>query len=218
MHVELKMNGYEPSRLDQDRLDQAIATLDRLTDTYAARRLHVTIEKFGHTEECQVRMLLALAKHRLVTVQRAPALATAAERCVDVLAGLIALAKDRVHRGHGEREIRRAKEEAGFVDLEALRRAHIDGDYDRWLTALADMDEMVEAEIGRRLKFHPDAEALLGDGLVIQDLVDSVLYYSFENYEAKPQNVPLREWIFSNIDICIDEAVKEALGGSGLAA
>lgn len=211
MHVEIKTNGYTLSSLDQDRLDQAIAHIDRLTNTYPNRRIHVSIEKFGHSEECQVRMLLAMARHRLVAVDRAPSVAPAAQRCVDILAEQIGLKKERVHRGHGERAIRRAKEEAGLFDQEKVRIAHIDGDYERFRDALGDLPDTVEAEIGRRLKFHPDAEARLGDEFTIQDLVEGVVFYAFENFVSRPGNVPLRDWMMSSVDYVIDDMVKDVV-------
>jgi hypothetical protein len=213
VHVDLKTNGYKLSALDRDRLDQAIDHLDKLTSTYPNRRVHITIDKFGHSEECQVRVVLTLASRRLVAMDRAAAAAPAAQRCVDILSQQISLAKERIHRGHGERQLRRAKEEAGYFDLERLRIAHIDADYEAFRDALGQVDEMVEAEIGRRLKFHPDAEALLGGPFVIQDIVEDVLIYAFENYMARPENVPFREWLLSNIDLCIDELVRDAQRG-----
>src|SRR5206468_12276134 len=66
---------------------------------------------------------LAMARHRLVAVDRAPSLGPAVQRCVDILSEEIRLRKGRVRRGHGERRIRRAKEEAGIFEPEKLRLA-----------------------------------------------------------------------------------------------
>ena len=211
MHVEIKTNGYTLSSLDRDRLDQAIAHIDRLTDTYPNRRIHVSIEKFGHSEECQVRMLLALARLRLVAVDRAPSVAPAAQRCVDILSEQIQLKKERIHKNHGERAVRRAKEEAGIFDQERLRIAHIDGDYEAFKTALGQVPDMLEAEVARRIKFHPDAEALVGDAFTFDDVIEAIVFDAFENFVARPENVPLREWLLSKIDDTIDEVAKDAL-------
>ena len=69
---------------------------------------------------------------------------------------------------------------------------------------------MLEAEIGRQLKFHPDAEALLDDGLMIQDLVAGAVRRAFENFEGRPENVSFREWILSEVDGAIDEVTASA--------
>jgi ribosome-associated translation inhibitor RaiA len=210
VHVDLKTNGYPLSNLDQDRLAEAVAHIDRLTDTFPNRRLHVTVERFGHSEDCQVRVYLSTLKHRLVAVDRAPSVAPAIQRCVDILAEQIQLKKDRVHRNHGERTIRRAKEEAGLFDYEKLRLAHLNGDYDAFRDALGEIPDMLEAEIGRRMKFHADGEALVGDAFNFEDIVETIVFHSFGNFMARPENVPFREWILSHVDFAIDELVKDA--------
>ncbi len=210
MHVDLKTNGYPLSNLDQDRLAEAVAHIDRLTDTFPSRRLHVTVERFGHSEDCQVRVFLATLKHRLVAVDRAPSVAPAIQRCVDILAEQIQLKKDRVRKNHGERAIRRAKEEAGLFDWEKVRLAHLHGDYEAYRDALGGLPGALEAEVARRIKFHEDAEALLGDAFTFDDIIESVIFSSFEHFMARPENVPFREWILSYIDVAIDELVKES--------
>ncbi|MEZ0228744.1 MAG: hypothetical protein ACAI25_08980 [Planctomycetota bacterium] len=210
MHVELKTNGYPLSNFDQDRLAEAVAHIDRLTDTFPNRRLHVTVERFGHSEDCQVRVYLSTLKHRLVAVDRAASVAPAIQRCVNVLSGQIQLSKDRVHRNHGERAIRRAKEEAGSFDYEKLRLAHLKGDFEAFRDALGEIPDMLEAEIPRRMKFHPDAEALLGDAFNFDDIVATIVFHAFANFTARTQNVPFREWLISYVDYAIDELTKQA--------
>jgi ribosome-associated translation inhibitor RaiA len=210
VHVDLKTNGYPLSNLDQDRLAEAVARIDRLTDTFPNRRLHISVERFGHSEDCQVRVMLSMLKHRLVAVDRAPSVAPAIQRCADILSQQILLSKERVHRNHGERTIRRAKEEAGLFDWNALRLAHLEGDYERYRDALGEIPDMLEAEIPRRIKFDAEAEALVGDAFNFDDIIESVIFYSFEHFTARPENVPFREWMLSHIDEAIAELVREA--------
>ncbi len=210
MHIEMKTNGYPLSRLDRDRIDAAIERIDRLTDTYPTRRIHVTIERVGHGEECHVRMLLAAARHRFVATDRAPSVAPAIQRCVDILAEEVQHRKNRVSRNHGERHVRRAKEEAGIFDPERLRAAYGRGDYEAFKDALGEVPDMIEAEVGRRIKFHPDAEALLGRELTFDDIVEAVIFDAFEGFLGRPENVSFREWILAKIDPCIDETARGA--------
>ncbi len=210
LQIDIKTNGYRPSRMDQSRLDLAIAHIGRLTDTYPDPRLHVTIERVGHTDECQVRMILGLSRRQLVAAERGAAFAPAAQRCVDTLSEQILRSKSRVQRRHGERAIRRAKEEAGLFDPEKLREARRQGDLELFDDALGELHDMLEAEIGRRLKFHPLAEELLGDRLVIGNIVAAVVRGAYDNFEARPENVSFREWILGSVDDVIDQAAAEA--------
>lgn len=211
MHVELKTNGYPLSEMDQDKLAESIAHIDRLTDTFPSRRIHVSIEKFGHSEDCQVRILFSTLKHRLVVMDRARAVAPAMQRCVDLLSEQIQLSKERVHKNHGERAIRRAKEEAALFDWERVKDAHRQGDYEAYKDALGEVPDMLGAEIGRRIKFHPTAEALLGERFHFDDIIEAVIWHSFEYFEAKPANVPFRDFVLQAIDYCIVEVAKEAM-------
>ncbi len=210
MHVDLKTNGYPMSHLDQDRLAEAVAHIDRLTDTFPNRRLRITVERQGHGEDCQVRVHLSTLRHHLVASDRAPSVAPAIQRCVDILSERIALKKDRVHRHHGERTIRRAKEEGGLFDHESLRRAHADGDYEAFRDALGGIPDVLEAECARRIKFNADAEALVGDAFTFEDVVETAISEAFDNFSARPENVPFREWMIAHVAPAIDELVNDA--------
>jgi hypothetical protein len=145
----------------------------------------------------------------MVVVDTGPAVAPVVQGCVDVLVQRIQLAKDRVHKNHGERQIRRAKEELSATpDFRAARDAVAKQDYEAFVNALDGAPDAVEAEIGRRLKYHPEAEALLEDAFVIQDLVENVLLWGYRHFVTRPENVPLRDWLFGAIDPAIDEVVR----------
>jgi hypothetical protein len=120
---------------------------------------------------------------RFVAADRAPSVAPAAQRCGDILVERIQRVKGRVHRNHGERVIRRAKEEA-------------------------DIEDALQAEIARRMKFHPDAEALVGESFVFDDVIETALRRASEGAPSRPENVPFREWVLSMVDEAIDETVE----------
>jgi hypothetical protein len=210
VHVDLKTSGLRLSDFDRDRFDQATEHLDKLTATWQSRRLHATVERAGHSNDCFVRMVLTLSSRRLISSDKSASPASSFQKCVDVLSRKIALMKERVERNHGMRAVRRAKEEASLLDLDAARRAVDAGHYAGFRDALAEVPEQVEAEIGRRLKFHPDAEALLADEFVIQDLVEEVLHQAFERLGARPDRVTFKDWILGLVDPAIEEVVAAA--------
>jgi ribosome-associated translation inhibitor RaiA len=200
VHVEVKSNGWRLSRRDRDKLDLAVEHLDRLANTYGTRKLHVTIDRVGHSDDVQVRMVLGLSKRQLVATERAPGLTPATEQCVDVLAQRLRRVKDRVHTNHNERRLRRLKEESGNVDLAKARQAREKGDLEAFEDALEPLHEAIEAEVGRRLKFHPEIETRLGARLRIEDLVRGVIEDVFESFQAKPDNVAFRDWVLERVD------------------
>jgi hypothetical protein len=205
MQVQLKTSHHKFSAFDRAELEKAVEQLDRLTENYGMRHLHVHIERIGHTNEVAVKMVLALARRRLVVEERAAGIGPAARACADVLSRKIALAKDRVHRRHGERTLRRAKREAALVDLDGLKSAAAARDLDTFRDALREAPQAVEAELGRRLKRYPEAEALLGDELLIADLVEGVIRRAFEDFTDRPAQGRIQEWLFQRIDPVIVE-------------
>jgi hypothetical protein len=208
VQVQLKAHHYDLSPLDKDRLGLAVDHLERLASTWEGRHLHVDVERVGKTHSCHVRMVLSLAKRRLIASDTQPAFAPAAQRCVDVLSRKIELAKQRVHRSHGERVVRRAKAEAALPDMERLKAAHAASDAAAFTDALGEYEEAVESAVSRRIKFHPEADALLGDGLVIHDIVDAVLVDAFHAYGSKPDATSFREWLLGLVDPAIEEAAR----------
>ena len=206
MKTQIKTD-HELSTSDREHLEKEIVRLDRLTEHYESRHLHVTVARVPRSTDVSVKLLLALGHRRLVCEERAPGVGPAAHQCLAVLSRKVALAKERVHRRHGERGVRRAKAEAALVDPSSLRTASASSDYAAFREALHEAPEAVEAELARRLKRHPDAEALLGDEFVIADLVEGVLHRAFESFATRPASGPIHDWLFHWIDPTIDEFV-----------
>jgi len=211
MQVQIKTSHHGLSGLDREELDRAVEQLDRLTENYEMRHLHVDVARVGRTNEVRVKLVLALARRRLVVDVRGPGVGPAARDGVAVLSRKIELAKDRVHRLHGKRMLRRAKAEAALVDMDALRAAVAASDYGAFRDALREAPEAVEAELGRRLKRHADAEALLGDEFLIADLVEGVIRRAYENYADRAASTPIHEWLFHSIDPIVEEFVVHSI-------
>jgi hypothetical protein len=213
MQVQIKTSHHDLSVLDREELDRAVDQLDRLTKTYEMRHLHVDVSRVGRTNEVRVKMVLALARRRLVCDERGPGVGPAARACAAVLSRKVALAKDRVHRSHGERSLRRAKAEAALIDVDALRASVAARDLDAFRDALREAPGAIEAELGRRLKRHPDAEALLGDEFLIADLVEGVIVRAYDGFAERPASGSFQEWLWKQIDPVVDELVAYSLGG-----
>src|SRR5438876_1141775 len=109
MRVQIT-TSRELSELDRASLEKAIQRLDRQTATYRMCHLQVSVDGVGHSNDRDVKMVLALPRHRLLVVEeRAEFLGPAALRCVEALARKIELAKPRGRRAHERLALRSGK-------------------------------------------------------------------------------------------------------------
>ena len=61
-------------------------------------------------------------------------------------------------------------------------------------------EEWLRRRVGRWIQRYPEAEARVGDGLLIGDLVEEVYLNAFEHFTERSRDVPLRDWIEGLID------------------
>src|SRR5262249_22092433 len=70
-----------------------------------------------------------------------------------------------------------------------LGRAVAGGDYRAFRTALSGYEEWLRKRVGRWIQRYPQAEAQVGDGLLIGDLLEEVYLNAFERVPAQPTEV-----------------------------
>jgi hypothetical protein len=74
------------------------------------------------------------------------------------------------------------------------------GDYHAFRNALLGYEEWLRKRVGRWVQRYPEAEAQIGRGLAIGDIVEVVYLNAFEQYANRPKQVSLHEWIDGLID------------------
>jgi hypothetical protein len=130
---------------------------------------------------------------------------SALQRCLRKLVQHVAAHKASPDRAAEERARRREALANNIVAPEipadgALGRAVAAGDYRGFRTALSGHEEWIRKRVGRWIQRYPQAEARVGDGLLIGDLVEEVYLNAFERFAGWPQEVPLRDWLDGLID------------------
>src|SRR5207249_7017798 len=86
------------------------------------------------------------------------------------------------------------------ADSGVLGEAVRSGNYRTFRMALTGCEEWLRKRAGRWIQRYPEAEARVGRGLAIGDLVEAVYLNAFERYAHRPTAVPLHEWLDSLID------------------
>jgi hypothetical protein len=85
-------------------------------------------------------------------------------------------------------------------DAGPLGEAARAGDYRAFRTTLSGYEEWLRKRVGRWVQRYPEAEARVGDGLALGDLVEEVYLNAFERFTQRPTEVPLRDWLDGLID------------------
>jgi DNA-directed RNA polymerase specialized sigma24 family protein len=81
------------------------------------------------------------------------------------------------------------------------------GDYMAFRNDLVLYEDWLRKRVGRWVQRYPDAEARVGDGLKIGDLVEEVYLNAFEHFTERPDEVSLSDWL----DRLIDPSLKALL-------
>jgi len=81
-----------------------------------------------------------------------------------------------------------------------LGQAVESGSYQVFRAALSGYEEWLRKRAGRWIQRYPTAEARVGRGLAIGDLVEAVYLNAFERYAQRPIQVSLHEWLEDLID------------------
>ena len=74
------------------------------------------------------------------------------------------------------------------------------GDYRAFRIGLAGYEEWLRRRVGRWVQRYPDAEARIGNGLRIGDLVEEVYLNAFEGFTRRPTDIRLSDWLDRLID------------------
>ena len=90
---------------------------------------------------------------------------------------------------------------------EPLGEAVAAQDYRTFRSRLSAFDDWLNRRAGRWVQRYPAAQARVGRGLLISDLVEEVYLNAFEAYVGRPKHLPLHEWL----DRLLDPSLKMLL-------
>ena len=81
------------------------------------------------------------------------------------------------------------------------------GDYESFRRALFVYEEPLRLSIGRWVQRYPEVNDRLGDKFGLPDILEEVFLNAFEQFDSRPKQVPLGEWL----DNLIDPSLKQLL-------
>lgn len=125
---------------------------------------------------------------------------SALQRCFAKLSRKLAAYKENPDRDAVAIAQRRAEQDAEAIAPEdpstgPLAEAAEAGDYRAFRNGLADYEIWLHKRVGRMVQRYPEAQAQIGDDLLLGDIVEEVYLNAFEQFTRRPTDVRLREWL-----------------------
>jgi hypothetical protein len=204
LRIELDTKHCNLSATEIAQMERDLETLSRCTKDFPVSDLYVTVAHHPRSQDFHVKTSLVLSGRTLFTGDRDVLVHPAYERCIGKLVRKVQAYKSRMS---GDAEVSRAGEGTAFrieptsvPDGEAIARAVLDGDYEAFRRACDVYEEPVRKSVGRWIQRYPELDAEIGENIPIADVVEEVLLNAFDQFDSKPQNVPMSDWLDSLID------------------
>lgn len=203
MQIETDAGNVTISPGEQEKMDHDLGTLRKMIVNFPSPQLKLEISN-QTPSIVRVGASLRLAGRTLFTAGQAGSLHAAWDTAIRRL-----IDKVRAYKDHLGRIPERQKEAEGTLheivptmppDSAALDRAARQLDYRGFRAALNVYEDALEKRVGRWIERYPDAEARLGDGLLISEIAEEVFLNAFDQYNHRPQSLRLGQWLENLID------------------
>jgi hypothetical protein len=194
--------------IPQDELARMQGSLDRLGEAardFPGAELGINVIRHPRSGAYHVEARLKVPGKTFVSGDEDAYLDTAFQRCLRKLTEKVGMYRENPNRA-AEDQARRLEHLNNAIVAPQdpadgpLGKAVTDGDYRGFRTALSGYEEWLRKRVGRWIQRYPEAEARVGDGLAIGDLVEEVYLNAFERFTERSRDVPLRDWLNGLID------------------
>lgn len=205
LQVEFHQRQCEVPRDELNRMQRSLDDLGEAIRDLPEANLTITLIHHPNSAAYHVEFRLRLPGRTLAADDTDPYLDTAFQRCLRQLIRQVEAYRENPDRASLataertdalERDIMAPEDPDGGL----LGRAVSAGDYGAFRNALVNYEDWLRRRIGRWIQRYPEAEARVGRGLAIGDMVEEVYLNAFEELPKRPTDVPFREWLESLID------------------
>jgi hypothetical protein len=211
LRVEIQSDGCQLPKDELARMQQLLEPVGEAVQDFPCSELVINVLRHPR-QEYHVEARLKVPGRTLVSGDCDLFLDSAFQRCVRKLTRKASDYAQNPDRGAVKSAEKLTAIERGVMlpeerDAGPLGEAFLAGDYRAFRTGLSGYEEWVRKRVGRWLQRYPQAEARVGDGLLIGDVVEEVFLNAFERFGQRPVEVPLNQWL----DGLIDPSVKVLL-------
>jgi len=201
--VHYDAHGFELTEGLKTRFDEDLDRLATLLRRGPAANLHVDMVRHARTGDQHVKTTLRIDRGpAFFTGERDVLPGPAFKRCVHKLIRKVEAFRRRNEGLHpGAADLAPRVEATAEPPFEEFARAVENADYVAFREALRVYEDSVAARVGRLIERFPEAAALLGDGLLVSEVVEEVFLNAFEAFgTAARRPVVLSSWIESLIE------------------
>lgn len=213
--VHYDAHGFDLTEGLKARFDQDLDRLATLLRRGPAATLHADFVRHARTGDHHVKTTLRIDRGpAFFTGERDVLPGPAFKRCVHKLIRKVESFRRR-NEGLQPGAADRAPRVEAMVEppFEALARAVDDADYAGFRDAMRVFEDSVAARVGRLIERFPEATALLGDGLLVSEVVEEVFLNAFEAFGgAAGRPAVLSHWIESLIEPSIQQLLADPDG------
>jgi hypothetical protein len=207
----LNTEGCELSALEIERFERALDPLRGLVEKFPVSDLQIGVEFHPHSKSYEVKLALDLPSRKLRTGEVDQRMFVAFDKSVQAMLENVLSYQEELggleERAKHQKGTRHDLIPTGEPDWQALQQAVRDRDYESFRQALFVYEEPLRLRIGRWIQRYPELNARLGERVSLPDIIEEVFLNAFEQYESRPQQRPLGEWL----DHLVDPSLKELL-------
>jgi hypothetical protein len=205
IQVEITSKGRDVPADERARMQASLATLAEAVTDFPTSQLRINLIYHPRSAMHHAELALKLPGQTFFAGERGPYLDSAFHRALGDLVQKAQAYKERPDRGAVELAEHLAALDRDVVAPEGpedgpLGEAVARGDYRAFHTTLSSYEEWLRKRVGRWVQRYPAAEARLGDGLLLGDLVEAVYLDAFERFPHRPTGPRFSEWLESLID------------------
>jgi hypothetical protein len=213
LHVELNAKDCTIPADELTRMQRALEPIGDAVRDYPHSDLFITAVHHPRSATFHVAAKLKVPGVTFLTGDRDAYLDSAFQRCVRKLVHRLDGHKSPPDGGAADAVRRRAALDSDVVAPEApafgpLSRAVQAGDYRAFRNALLGYEDWLRLRVGRWVQRYPEAQARVGNGLLIGDLVEEVYLNAFERYGQRPPDVRFSDWLGGLIDTSLKEMLR----------
>jgi len=214
LNVEFDTKQCELPDDELTRMQRSLEQIGEAVKHFPSSDLGIMCIHHPRSNAYHVEAKLKLPGQTLFTSDWDAYLDSAFQRCVRKLARKLEAAKANPDRQAGRVAERRAELDRDIVaptdpDAGPLGEAVRRGDYLAFRNALLGYEDWIRKRVGRWVQRYPEAQAQIGRGLAIGDLVEEVYLNAFERYGQRPDEIPFHSWLDDLIDLSVRSMLRD---------